>query len=112
MENMANWGYLRYTKSSPNTPKVFERIRRIRRKNHGEDAKRFLAFSPNTPRPGHKSANISVNNGHKSANISVNNNTNLKIFLIHTNYTIWDGLSQKTISRYCPFQLDMRAFTC
>jgi hypothetical protein len=40
----------------------------------------------------------------KSVNISENNNTN-KIFLkILTNYTIWDGLSQKTISRYCPFK--------
>jgi hypothetical protein len=37
-------------KSSPNTPKVFERIRRIRGKNHGEDAKGLLAYSPNTPR--------------------------------------------------------------
>ena len=50
MEKMTNWGYLRYTKSSPNTPKVFERIRRIRGKNHGEDTKRLLAYSPNTPR--------------------------------------------------------------
>jgi hypothetical protein len=24
--------------------------------------------------------------------------------LILANYTIWDGLSQKTISRYCPFK--------
>jgi hypothetical protein len=50
---MANWGYLRYTKSSPNTRKVFKRIRRIRRKNlciHGEDAKRLLTYSPNTPK--------------------------------------------------------------
>jgi hypothetical protein len=53
MENMANWGYLRYTKSSPNMRKVFKRIRRIRGKNLcvlGEDAKRLLAYSPNTPR--------------------------------------------------------------
>jgi hypothetical protein len=48
MKNMANWGYLRYTKSSPNTRKVFKRIRRMRGKNlcvHGEDAKRLLAYS-------------------------------------------------------------------
>ncbi len=52
MEKMANWGYLRYTKASPNTRKVFKRIRRIRGKNlcvHGEDAKRLL-YSPNTPK--------------------------------------------------------------
>ncbi len=50
MEKMANWGYLRCTKSSPNTRKVFKRIRRIRGKNlcvHGEDAK---TYSPNTPK--------------------------------------------------------------
>jgi hypothetical protein len=48
---IANWGYLRFTKSSPNMKKVFKRIRRIRRKNlcvHGEDAKRLLTHSPNT----------------------------------------------------------------
>jgi hypothetical protein len=53
MENMAIWDYLRHTESSPNTRKVFKRIRRIRRKNlcvHGEDAKRLLAYSPNTSR--------------------------------------------------------------
>ncbi len=50
---MAIWGYLRYTKSSPNAWKVFKRIRRMRGKNlcaHGEDAKRLLAYSPYTPR--------------------------------------------------------------
>ncbi len=53
MENMAIWGYLRYTKSSPNARKVFKRIWRMRGKNlcvHGEDAKRLLAYSPYTPR--------------------------------------------------------------
>jgi hypothetical protein len=34
MEKMAIWGYLRYTKSSPNARKVFKRIRRIRGKNY------------------------------------------------------------------------------
>jgi hypothetical protein len=46
-------GYLRYTKSSPNMRKVFKCIRRMRGKNlcvHGEDAKRILAYSPNTPK--------------------------------------------------------------
>jgi hypothetical protein len=53
MEKMTNWGYLRYTKSSPNMRKVFEHIRRIRGKNlcvHGEDAKRLLTYFPNTPK--------------------------------------------------------------
>jgi hypothetical protein len=53
MEKMANSGYLRYTKSSPNARKVFKRIGRIRGKNlcvHGVDAKRLLTYSPNTPK--------------------------------------------------------------
>ncbi len=53
LENMANEGYLRYTKSSPYPRKVFKCIQRIRGKDlciHGEDAKRLLAYSPNTPR--------------------------------------------------------------
>jgi hypothetical protein len=29
---------------------------------------------------------------------------NFKIFWILSIYTIWDGLSLKTISRYCPFK--------
>jgi hypothetical protein len=41
---------------------------------------------------------------HKSVNISVNNNTNSKKIYILSIYTIWDRLSQKTISRYCPFK--------
>ena len=41
---------------------------------------------------------------HKSVNIFVNNNTNVKIFWILSIYTIWDGLSQKTLSLYCPFK--------
>jgi hypothetical protein len=40
---------------------------------------------------------------HKSAYISVTN-MNLKKFLVLFIYTRWDGLSQKTISRYCPFK--------
>jgi hypothetical protein len=50
---MANWGDLRYTKSSPNMRKVFKHIRRMRGKNlciRGEDAKILLAYSPNTPK--------------------------------------------------------------
>jgi hypothetical protein len=44
---------------------------------------------------------------HKSAYISVNNNTNLKKIYILSIYTIWERLSQKTISRYCPFKGSM-----
>jgi hypothetical protein len=40
---------------------------------------------------------------YKSVYISVNNNTNLNLFKILFNYIIWNRLSQKTISRYCPF---------
>jgi hypothetical protein len=50
---MAYWGYLRYTKSSLNTRKLFKRIRRMQGKNlcvHGEDAKILLAYFPNTPK--------------------------------------------------------------
>jgi hypothetical protein len=36
--------------------------------------------------------------------IFVNNNTNFNFLKILSNYTIWDRLSQKTISRYCPFK--------
>ncbi len=53
MEKMANWGNLQYTKSSPNTRKVFKRIGRILGENicvHGEDAKRLLTNSPNMPK--------------------------------------------------------------
>ena len=41
---------------------------------------------------------------HKSVYIFVNNNTNFNFLKILSNYTIWDRLSQKTISRYCPFK--------
>ncbi len=41
---------------------------------------------------------------HKSLYIFVNNNTNFNFLKILSNYTIWDWLSQKTISRYCPFK--------
>ncbi len=41
---------------------------------------------------------------HKSVYIFVNNNTNLNFFKILSNYTIWDRLSQKNISLYCPFK--------
>jgi hypothetical protein len=42
---------------------------------------------------------------YKSVYIFVNNNnTNLNLFKILSNYIIWDRLSQKTISHYCPFK--------
>ncbi len=53
MEKMANWGYLRSTKSFLNALKVFKRILRMSGKNlcvHGEDAKILLTYSPNTPK--------------------------------------------------------------
>ena len=90
-----NQGYLRYTKSSPNTRKVFKRSWRIRGKNlcvHGEDARTLGVFSQYAMR--HKSVYIFVNN----------NNTNFNFLKILSNYTLWDRLSQKTISRYCPFK--------
>jgi hypothetical protein len=96
-ENIANWGYLRCTKSSLNTRKVFKRIWRIRRENlcvHGEDAKRLLAYSPNTP----KDIIICIS-------LLIINNTNFKNFWILSIYTLWDGFSQKTISCYCPFKM-------
>jgi hypothetical protein len=53
METMSNQGYLRYKKSSPYARKLFKRIWRMREKDlcvNGEDAKRLLAYSPNTQR--------------------------------------------------------------
>jgi hypothetical protein len=53
LENMAIRGYLLYTKSSPNAPKVLKCIQRICGTNlfvHGEDAKGLMAYCPNTPR--------------------------------------------------------------
>ena len=76
-------GYLRYTEFSPNTQK--ESMRTWRR--HKETLGVFSYYA----------------NRHKSAYISVNNNTNLKKIYILSIYTIWERLSQKTISRYCPF---------
>ncbi len=49
---------------------------------------------------------------HKSVHIFVNNNTNFNFFKILSNYTIWDRLSQKTISRYCPFKTFIRIKNC
>ena len=59
---------------------------------HGEDAKRILAYSPNTP----KDIKVCIS---RLIIIQI-----LKIFWILSIQTIWDGLSQKTISRYCPFK--------
>jgi hypothetical protein len=40
----------------------------------------------------------------ESVNISVKNNKNFKKFEMLSIHTIWERLSQKTISRYCPFK--------
>jgi hypothetical protein len=42
---------------------------------------------------------------HKRVYIIVNNNTNFDLLKILFVYIIWNGLSQKTISRYCPLSL-------
>jgi hypothetical protein len=90
---------LRYTKSSLYERKVFKCIRRVRGKDlcvHGEDAKRLLAYYPNTPRD----IQMCI-----SRLIIIQ----ILIFLkILSNYTIWDRLSQKTISRYCTFNMVSR----
>jgi hypothetical protein len=36
---------------------------------------------------------------------------NFNIFQIPSVYTIWDGLSLKTISRYCPFNIGQLEFS-
>ncbi len=79
---------------SPYAPKLSMRKRRKRGKNlcvHGEDAKRLLAYQENTPR------DIKM---FISQLIKIRIKKNLYSFF----YTIWDGLSLKTISRYCPFK--------
>jgi hypothetical protein len=40
----------------------------------------------------------------KSVYISFNNNTNFYFLKILFIYSIWNGISQKTISRSCPFE--------
>jgi hypothetical protein len=98
--------------------KVFERIWRkwqigvicgtqnhllIRGKNlcvHGKDAKRLLTYSPNTP----KDITVCL-----SRLIIIQLLNFLKILSI---YIIWDGLSQKTISRYCPFKWIELLWSC
>jgi hypothetical protein len=44
----------------------------------------------------------------KCVYISANNNTKFKKIYILSIYTIWDGLSLKTISRYCPFRAPLQ----
>jgi hypothetical protein len=86
---MANGGYLRYTKLSPNRRKVFKHIRRIHGKNlcvHGEDAKRILACSPNTQR---------------DIKVWISPKIIRRIKIV---FRFIHGLSQKTNSCYCPFK--------
>ncbi len=49
---------------------------------------------------------------YKNGYISVNKKTNFKIFKNLSIYTIWNGWSLKTISRYCPFQACASALLC
>ncbi len=75
---------MRYTELSLNTQKESMRTWRRRKETLGglgEYAKR-----------------------HKSVYISVNNNTKFNFLKILFIFTICNGLSQKTISRYCPFE--------
>jgi hypothetical protein len=102
MENTANVGLFAVLKIVSECAESFNRIRRKRGKNlcvYGKHAKSLSAyFSYYAKR-------------HKSVYISVNNNTNFKISQILSLYTIWDGLRQKTISRYCPFKSNSRPRT-
>ena len=84
------YGCLRSTELSPNTRKKSRHTWRRRKETLG-------VFGEYTKR-------------HKSVYISVNNHTNfyfLKILFINT---VWNGLSQKNIPRYCPFK-GPRSFT-
>jgi hypothetical protein len=71
----------------------FLRTWRIRGKDlcvHVEDAKRLFAYSPNTP----KEIKVYI------SQFIIKQILNLLRFFLSP---LWDGLSQKTISRYCPF---------
>ena len=68
----------------------------------GEYAERIYAYMEKTQR--YSDAFSSYAKRYKSVFISVNNNTNVKFFYILSIYIIWDRLSQKTISCYCPFK--------
>jgi hypothetical protein len=64
----------------------------------GEYTERIYAYMEKTQRNSWRIRRI------KGVFLSVNNHTNVKFFYILSTYIIWDRLSQKTISRYCPFQ--------
>ncbi len=95
METMSNQGYLRY--------KNRLRMRGKYLNVFGECAESIYASMEKTQKDSWRI--LQITKRCKSVNISKNNNTNLKKIQILANYTIWDGLSQKTISRYCPFKL-------
>ena len=98
MENMAIWGYLQYTKSFLIAGKVF--------KTHSENTRKEF-MRPWRRRKETLGVFSLYAKRYKSVYISVNNNTNLNLFKILSNYIIWNRLSQKTISRYCPFKAEV-----
>ncbi len=56
---------------------------------------------------------LNVERSTKSVYISVNNYTYYEYYTILSIYTKWNGLSQKTISRCCPFKdVHMCTLTC
>ncbi len=78
-----------------NARKVSKRIRRIRGKYlsiYGEDAKRILAYSPNTP----KDIKVCIS---RLIIIQI-----LKNFGFFLSKLYGMDLAKKTISRYCPFK--------
>jgi hypothetical protein len=68
----------------------------------GQYAERIYAYMEMTQRGSWRI--LLIAKIHKSVYIFVKNNANFNFLKILSNYTIWDRLSQKTISRYCPFK--------
>jgi hypothetical protein len=70
----------------------------------GEYTERIYAYMEKTQRDSWRILLIRQEIYCKSVYISVNNSTNLNLVKILSNYIIWDRLSQKTISSYCPLK--------
>jgi hypothetical protein len=83
------------------SPKNHLKIQSIYLNVFGEYAERIYAYVEKTQRACPRV--LFYAKRHKSVYISVNKNMNLKKFILSI-YTVWDGLSLKTISRYCPFK--------